>query len=162
MAGISKISNIWLRRTKRERFLLSIAGLALGAWLIIQFVYTPVHERYGMQLAAFEKASSDLVWLRQQANLINRAQSNLRIPGKDILALIQNSTVQFKITNADLEKITDEEGNNYIQADISATDGKNMMKWINYLASQGLILLTLNIKTLEQGKVEALLAFSAK
>ena len=158
---MQKLKAIWKAHSIRERFLVLFGLASMLAWAFFVYLYIPISDGYSEKKRAFEQGLQDYAWLKQQSHQIELARSQVVIPRDEVIVLVHSSLDGASFSRALVDEVTTEEGRNHIEVAIASGEGQEVFAWVDKLIEQGLILLELQVKTRENGKVRARAVFLA-
>ena len=158
---IQQLKVVWKARPIQERFLVFFGLASILSWVFFSYLYIPISDEYVGKKRIFEQSLRDYTWLKQQVYQIDLAHGQAVIPRDEIAVLVHSSLSDASFAKALVDEVISEEGRSYIEISIASGEGREIFAWVDNLIEQGLILLELQAKTIENGKIRVRVVFSA-
>ena len=133
-----KFAAWWGQRAERERKILLAAGLVAVVAFFHGYVYKPLADDHGTVLEAFEKATSDYRWLKEQVREIESLGGGVMSAPENLDQMQASLEEHLKAHGIQtiVERI-EQRGKFFFEVRLKDIPGVKVMKWVETLAAKG-------------------------
>jgi len=128
------IKKYWEGLEQRERLILSVGGVVVSLILIYALIWQPWHKSLNSMKKEIQPLRSDLVWIRQHAEIIKnggQATSNLQGQDQSLLSVIQSTAKKGRVDGA-IKQMTPN-NDDEVRVVLEDVNFNNWVKWVDEL-----------------------------
>jgi len=145
------IKKYWLGLEQRERLILGVGGVVVALILIYALIWQPWHKSIASMHKSIQPMRSDLVWIRQHAEIIkNGGQTKDSLKGQDqtLLSVIQTTAKRGQVDKA-IKQMTPN-SDSEVRVVLEDVDFNKWVRWVDQLS----LTYGVNIKQVKAERVE--------
>jgi general secretion pathway protein M len=134
------ILDYWQQLQARERLVLAWGGLAVGLILFYALLWQPWHKAIDHMEAALPALRSNLVWMRQQSELIKSgvttsSSANLKGRGQSLLSVIEQTAKATSVRDA-IQQMVPGQSDGEVRVVLEEVSFNNWVNWVDLLFRQ--------------------------
>jgi len=134
------ISSYWRQLEKREQITLAIGVSIVGLILFYALLWQPWHKAIAHMETAVQPKRADLVWMRQQAELVKNGgvvSAAKRIKGADesLLAVIEQTAKAHKLQKS-IQQMVPGRSTQEVSVVLEEADFNQWVRWVDALSKQ--------------------------
>lgn len=129
------IKKYWLELEERERMILGGGGIVVALILFYVLIWQPWHKSIDSMKESIQPLRSDLVWVRQHAEIIKNggpAVDNKSGKDKSLLSLVESSAKRNKVDKAIQQMVPTND--DQVRVVLDKADFNNWVKWVDELS----------------------------
>ena len=129
------IKKYWLGLEQREQLILGVGGVIVALILIYALIWQPWHKSIDSMHKSIQPMRSDLVWVRQHAEIIkNGGQTKDNLKGQDqtLLSVIQTTAKKGKVDKAIKQMVPNSESE--VRVVLEDVDFNKWLRWVDELS----------------------------
>lgn len=129
------IKKYWLGLEQREQLILGVGGIVVALILIYALVWQPWHKSIASMQSSIQPMRSDLVWVRQHAEIIkNGGQTKDSLKGQDqtLLSVIQTTAKKGVVDKAIKQMVPNSETE--VRVVLDNVDFNKWLRWTDDLS----------------------------
>jgi len=129
----------WLELQPRERLIVAWGGLAVFVILSYSLILQPWHAAIEHMQSALPSKRVDLIWMRQQAELLKQggqvSKSTVKGQGQSLLSVIEQTAKASGVSKS-IKQMVPGESNQQVSVVLEEARFSNWLRWVGTLQQQ--------------------------
>jgi len=136
---MNQVAKYWHSLQARDRLVLAVGGVCVVLILLYAYLFQPWHKALNSMEAKLPNLRKDLVWMRQQSDLLKGVGGTAPIASKgadqSLLSVVEQTARKARLKKA-IQQMTPAQSGSEVRVVLEEADFNQWLRWIDELYQQ--------------------------